>query len=104
MKPTRLTRAIIARCRLPNGSTPSNIYENSFGDGKEAAAMARVEKDFAELLQLFNKHRVRYCIVGAFAVGFYALPRYTKDLDIGVEPSVANGERICRALREFGFG
>ena len=66
--------------------------------------MVRVEKDFAELLRLFNKHRVRYCVVGAFAVGFYAIPRYTKDLDVLVEPTEENGERICRALRDFGFG
>jgi hypothetical protein len=66
--------------------------------------MEAAEQDFAELLRLFNKHEVHYCVVGAFAVSVYALPRYTKDLDIFVEPSVENGERICRALRDFGFG
>lgn len=64
----------------------------------------RVEKDFEELLKSFNKYNVRYCIIGAFAVGFYALPRYTKDMDILVEPSLENGERITKALKEFGFG
>lgn len=64
----------------------------------------RVEKDFEELLELFNKHKVKYCIVGAFAVGFYVYPRYTKDMDILVEPSLVNGENITAALREFGFG
>jgi hypothetical protein len=65
--------------------------------------MAKVEKDFEELLRLFNKHKVRYCIIGAFAVGFYARPRYTKDLDIIVEPSLKNGEKIIAALKDFGF-
>ncbi len=64
----------------------------------------RVERDFAELLGLFNKHQVKYCIVGAFAVGFYGYPRYTKDMDILVEPSLRNGGKITKALREFGFG
>jgi len=63
----------------------------------------RVEKDFEELLELFNKYRVKYCIVGAFAVGFYGYPRYTKDMDILVEPSLTNGEKIAQALCEFGF-
>jgi hypothetical protein len=63
----------------------------------------RVEKDFEELLRLFNKHHVKYCIVGAFAVGFYGYPRYTKDIDILVEPSLTNGLKITKALREFGF-
>jgi len=62
------------------------------------------ERDFVELLRLFNRHRVRYCIVGAYAVAFHARPRYTKDLDILVEPSPKNGERIVNALKAFGFG
>ena len=64
----------------------------------------KVEKDFEELLKLFNKHKVKYCIVGAYAVAFYAKPRYTKDLDILVQPEIKNGEKIIAALREFGFG
>ncbi len=59
----------------------------------------RVEKDFEELLGLFNKNKVRYCIVGAFAVGFYIRPRYTKDIDILIEPSKENAKRI-RGLEE----
>ena len=46
----------------------------------------RTQKDFEELLKLFNKNKVRYCIVGAYAVAFHAEPRYTKDMDILVEP------------------
>lgn len=64
----------------------------------------KVEKDFEELLGLFNKHKVKYCIIGAFAVAFYAKPRYTKDLDILVEPTSQNGEKIVATLSEFGFG
>lgn len=63
----------------------------------------RVEKDFEELLKLFNQAKVKYCIVGAFAVAFYAIARYTKDMDIYVEPSLENGEKIIKALKKFGF-
>ena len=66
--------------------------------------MKEPEKDYEELLRLFNRHRVKYCVVGAFAVAYYAVPRYTKDMDILVEPSIENGKRILNALREFGFG
>lgn len=65
--------------------------------------MKKTEKDYEELLRLFNKHKVRYCIVGAFAVAFYAVPRYTKDMDIFVEPSPKNSRRIVKVLNEFGF-
>lgn len=66
--------------------------------------MEKVEKDYEELLKLFNKHKVKYCIVGAFAVAFYAVPRYTKDMDILVKPDIANGKKIINALNDFGFG
>lgn len=65
--------------------------------------MEKTEKDYEELLRLFNKHKVKYCIVGAFAVAFYAVPRYTKDMDILVKPDIENGKRIVNALNEFGF-
>ena len=61
------------------------------------------ERDFEELLRLFNKHRVRYCIVGAYAVAFHGRPRYTKDIDILVEPAIENGRKIVAALKAFGF-
>ncbi len=66
--------------------------------------MVRVEKDYEGLLSLLNKNKVKYSIVGAFAVGFYGKPRYTKDMDILIEPSLKNAKRIVNALKEFGFG
>ena len=65
--------------------------------------MAEVQKDYEELLKLFNKHKIQYCIVGAYAVAFYAVPRYTKDMDLFVKASPENAERILAALKEFGF-
>ncbi len=65
--------------------------------------MAKTEKDYEDLLRLFNKHKVKYCIVGAFAVAFHAVPRYTKDMDIFVEATPHNAKKIVGALREFGF-
>lgn len=63
----------------------------------------RVEEDFADFLRLFNKHKVKYCIIGAFAVGFHGYPRFTKDIDILVEPNKDNAEKIIKAIREFGM-
>ena len=63
----------------------------------------KVEKDYEELLGLFNKNKVKYCIVGAYAVALYAKPRYTKDIDILVEPNEDNSRRIIKSLNEFGF-
>ena len=63
-----------------------------------------VQQDFRNLLELFNKHKVDYIIVGAYALGFYGAPRYTGDLDVFVRPEPANARRIMQALHEFGFG
>jgi hypothetical protein len=62
-----------------------------------------IEKDYEELLKLLNKNKVKYCIVGAYAVAFYRKPRYTNDIDILVEPDIKNGEKIIKALNQFGF-
>lgn len=66
--------------------------------------MEKVEKDFEELLQLFNRHNVKYCIIGAFAVAFYSVARYTKDIDILVDLDRENAKKIIKALHDFGFG
>jgi hypothetical protein len=55
-------------------------------------------------LALLNKHKVRYCVIGAFALAFHAHPRYTKDIDILVEASTDNAKKILKVLNEFGFG
>ena len=64
----------------------------------------KTEKDYEEFLELLNKHDIRYCIIGAFALAFHARPRYTKDMDILIEATIDNAKRLLAALREFGFG
>jgi hypothetical protein len=60
-------------------------------------------KDFRDLLELLNRHGVRYLAVGGFAVAVHGKPRYTKDLDLWVEVSADNARRIVSALDDFGF-
>ncbi len=62
-----------------------------------------MNSDFKELLQVFNEQEVRYLVVGGYAVIHYAQPRYTKDLDIWLEPSVKNAKAVLRALGIFGI-
>jgi hypothetical protein len=62
----------------------------------------RSSGDFKELLSLFNEEGVRYLIVGAFALAFFGRPRYTKDLDVWVDPAGDNSARVFRALAKFG--
>jgi hypothetical protein len=62
------------------------------------------QKDFKELLELFNEHKIEYMIVGAYALAYHGAPRFTGDIDIFVKPSIENAERILLALADFGFG
>ncbi|HFE63687.1 MAG TPA: hypothetical protein ENK14_04625 [Caldithrix sp.] len=61
-----------------------------------------INSDLIDLLRLLNENQVKYLIVGAYAVIYYAEPRYTKDLDIWVEPSKKNAQKLWKALAEFG--
>ena len=63
----------------------------------------RVEKDFEEFVRLLNRHKVRYLIVGAYAVAFHAQPRNTGDIDFFIENEKDNAKRLIKAIREFGF-
>lgn len=59
-------------------------------------------RDFKELLSVLNAHRVKYLIVGGYAVSLHAEPRATKDLDVLIGRSAENGKAVFAALRDFG--
>ena len=63
-----------------------------------------LQKDFKELLKLFNAHNVQYLIVGGYALAYYGAPRYTGDIDILIKSDSINASLILKALNEFGFG
>lgn len=60
-------------------------------------------QDFKEFVELLIKHDAEYLIVGGYAVGVHGHPRYTGDLDIWLNPTRENAERILVCLNEFGF-
>lgn len=61
-------------------------------------------QDFKELLELLNRHNVRYLLIGGYAVGLYGYARSTNDIDIVIADDVENANRLVAALTEFGFG
>jgi len=42
--------------------------------------------DINDFIALFNINKVRYLLVGGYAVILYSEPRYTKDIDFFIEP------------------
>jgi hypothetical protein len=62
-----------------------------------------MNSDFKDLLRIFAEEEVEYLVVGAYAVIHYTQPRYTKDIDLWIKPSVENAKRIAKAFRRFGI-
>jgi hypothetical protein len=61
-----------------------------------------MEKDQRDLLRVFNERKVRYLIVGGYAVSYFTEPRVTKDLDIFIDTSDENVAIVYTALAAFG--
>lgn len=60
-------------------------------------------KDFEDFIRLLNYHQVEYMIVGGYALGFHGAPRYTGDIDIWINISDQNADKMLRVIIEFGF-
>ncbi len=60
--------------------------------------------DLREFIELLNSHKVEFIVVGAHALAWHGLPRYTKDIDFLVHAQHSNAKRLLKALDDFGFG
>lgn len=71
--------------------------------GNITAGDTVLSQDFKEFIQSLNDNHVRYLVIGGYAVAFHGHPRYTKDLDVWIDLSQENAERMVAALAQFGF-
>ncbi|PAW67597.1 MAG: hypothetical protein B9S38_12215 [Verrucomicrobiia bacterium Tous-C4TDCM] len=62
-----------------------------------------LSRDLRELLKCFHSHEVRFLVVGGHAVSYHGYPRFTKDLDVWVEPTESNALLVMAALRDYGL-
>ena len=62
-----------------------------------------IPEDFKEFIELLNSHNVRYLIIGGYAVGFHTRPKFTNDIDVWIENTEINVEKVLQVLNEFGF-
>ncbi len=61
-----------------------------------------LNEDYKEILQLLLNNKVRFLVVGAYAMGAHGYPRATGDFDIWVEATAENAKKIYKTLCEFG--
>jgi len=62
----------------------------------------KINSDFRDLLRSLNAAGIRRLIVGGYAVMVHTEPRYTKDLDVWIEPERNNARLLLEALSAFG--
>lgn len=65
-------------------------------------AQRQLPEDFKDFIKYLNEHKVRYLLIGGWAVGIYGNPRATKDIDFLIAIDDENIKRLQKAMYEFG--
>jgi len=66
--------------------------------------MSDYQTRVARVCSRLNSERAHYVLVGATAMQLWGTTRATRDIDILIEPTIENAERVLRALSTLGFG
>jgi len=60
-------------------------------------------EDFQDFIRALHAAQVRYILVGGYSVILHGYSRTTGDLDIWVEPSLENYNKLSAAFADFGL-
>ena len=61
-----------------------------------------LNEDYKDMLRVLSDEKVKFLLIGAYAMAAHGYPRATMDIDIWVMPSPQNADAVLRALRRFG--
>ena len=61
-----------------------------------------LNEDYKDMLLALSDEKVRFLLIGAYALAAHGYPRATMDIDIWVMPSPKNADAMMRALQRFG--
>lgn len=61
-----------------------------------------LNEDYKDMLQALSDEKVKFLLVGAYALAAHGYLRATMDIDIWVMPSPQNADAVLRALHRFG--
>lgn len=61
-----------------------------------------MNEDYLDMLSVLLNAGARFLVVGAHALSVHGVPRTTGDIDIWIERTERNAERVWAALNEFG--
>ena len=60
-----------------------------------------LNENFVDFIDLLNKHKAKYVLVGGWAVIFEGYSRNTGDMDILVEREEKNADKILAVIKDF---
>jgi predicted nucleotidyltransferase len=62
----------------------------------------QLPQDFKDFIKFLNVNKVKYILLGGWAVGIHGSPRATKDIDFLIAVDDVNLKRLQKAMFEFG--
>jgi hypothetical protein len=65
--------------------------------------LSDLNQDFQDLIKSLTDQNVEFLVVGAHALAFHGVARFTEDLDLWMRRSKSNTLRLQRALADFGI-
>lgn len=81
------------QCALP--TKESKLFKHL-----EMPSSLPINADLTELVATLNSHNLEFIIVGAHALAFHGIPRFTEDIDLFVRRTKENVKRLADALSE----
>lgn len=61
-----------------------------------------LNSDYKDILLALSKRKVKFLLVGAYAMAAHGYPRSTMDIDLWVKPDHENAVLVLEALADFG--
>lgn len=61
------------------------------------------DEEILSLWRSFDKHNVKYLMVGGFATNLHGFSRFTGDIDIWIKDTLDNRKSLINALAEIGL-
>ncbi len=66
-------------------------------DSSPCRVSVSINSDFRDLFAALNAAAVKCLLVGGYALAVHAAPRFTKDIDVWIEPTPENAARVMTA-------
>ena len=61
-----------------------------------------LNSDYADMLRILSEEKVKFILVGGYALAAHGYPRATLDIDFWIMASSENAVAVIRALKRFG--